>query len=684
MIRRRSPGVTVTASITAGLILLAGAVGLGLRWPNTWFGSGPADAAKFDYSALGSSLTRLSDEYLRSMFGGSLTGTNSASPDGRGARRVRTKAAPVDVSHPFNNDDFESAYEIPSVPFRARTNTAGAKRQSGEPSDCSPVGGTAWYRFRPTTDVALFADTFGTPHATSLGIYSGNRIGALNLIGCDTNVLGNAQVGFRANKDTSYWFQLTAPVQGGPTIFELAAVGATTVESLSPSGGPADAGSFDHSDVSADGRYVAFASYARNLARDLPECPGPRAPVCETLYLRDRVTGKTTAIATQGNTQENWTGIPFVPSLSADGRYLSYSGFPLGGYRAPPEADPTAFSVYLYDRVTGRTELVSRNSAGEPTRSNPAVNFGGRGALPAGSLRSSVSADGRYVVFNSDAENLGGPVERGKANVYLRDRVLGTTRLVSTDESGRPNHGDNCAGTGRNVSRDGRYVPFMSTYGTGTDSPAGHEVGGGNLNRPFLIYLWDGRTGRSRLVSKLPPGAQPQTLGNYCVGISQNGSHVSFVSRDALVPEDTNGTPDVYVYDVATDRLRRVSVTSAGEQTVDPFIADERSASIFKRGVTLSADGRFAAFDSAAPNLAPGAVGSTRHADSRPPGPRQIYLHDLVTGATTLVSVSSTGEPLPGESMLPYISPDASSVTFMHADSSGRLEVMVHELSIWR
>jgi hypothetical protein len=168
-------------------------------------------------------------------------------------------------------------------------------------------------------------------------------------------------------------------------------------------------------------------------------------------------------------------------------------------------------------------------------------------------------------------------------------------------------------------------------------------------------------------------------LGNYCVSISSDGSHVGWVSRDALVPEDTNGTPDVYVYEVATGRLKRASVTSAGEQTIDPNIEGEDTGP-FKRGVTLSADGRYVVFDSAAPNLAPGAVGSTGKPSSAPPGPRQIFLHDNLTGATRLVSVSSTGEPLSGESILPYISPDASAVTFMHVGRGGRLEVVVHQL----
>ena len=661
--------MTVTAVAAVGVMLLGTAIGVGLRWPDAWWRRGPADATGLDYSTSSTRLERLRAAYIRALLGGdplAAIAPSEAQPASGQLRNAR--ANEVEVAHAFTNDDVEDAYDIPSVPFRATTDTTGATRQASDPSDCSPVGGTAWYRYRPTGELGLFADTFGSAGPTALAVYTGEQPDALAFVGCDINALGNAQVGFRPTSGATYWFQVTAPGGGGPTIFELAAVGPTTLESLSPSGGPADAGSFDHPDISADGRYIAFASYARNLAPNPPPCPD--AGLCETLYLRDRVTGTTTALATQSNpaNEESWSGVPFLPSVSADGRYVSYSAlsFPVVGHDGPPEAQPTGNSTYLYDRVTGLTELVSRNSAGEPAQSDPAVNFGYLGAFPTGSAASSVSADGRYVVFNSDAKNLGGQVERGERNTYRRDRLTGTTTLVSTNPSGEPNHADNCAGTGRNISHDGRYVSFLSTYGTGTE-------GSGRI---YFNYLWDATSGRSQLVSKRPQ----VTAGNYCAGgIALDGSRVGFVTTEALVPEDTNGTPDVYVYDVTSGNVRRVSVTSAGEQTADPNVEGEKIGP-FARGVTLSADGRFAVFDSAAPGLAPGAVGSTGNASAGPPGPRQVYLHDLVTGATTLVSVSSTGEPLSGESILPYISPGASAVTFLHADSSGRLDVVVHEL----
>jgi Tol biopolymer transport system component len=207
-------------------------------------------------------------------------------------------------------------------------------------------------------------------------------------------------------------------------------------------------------------------------------------------------------------------------------------------------------------------------------------------------------------------------------------------------------------------------VVYWSTYG-----------GGGGT----LVYMWDARTGKSRLVSKRvhPGGDGPK--GSYCPSISLDGSHVALVSRDALVPEDHNETPDVYVYEVETERIQRISVTPEGKETFDPNYAGREFGHV-GRTVNLSADGRFVVFDSSAPDLAPSAVGSTRH----PPDTTRVFLHDILTGATKLVSVSSTGEPLGGNSRMPYISADGNAVVFLNTGPSGLERVMVHELSLVR
>lgn len=655
-------------------MLLVGAITLGMLVPPQELLSDFDSDGKLDYSANASAFTPLSIGFIADILGldpriatvdRSDEDLGTAVSAGESSTSPEVAAGPTEVEHPFTNDDVAGAYTVSSLPFRGRTDTSGSTRSSDEPMDCTPAGGTAWYRYRPAADAALFSDTFGTSHPTALGVYARTRNGSLELIGCDKNALGNAQVGFPSEAGTAYYFQVTSMVRGGPTIFEIAEVGATTIESVTPSGEPEDGAAFDRADISADGRFVVFTSFARNLTSRPPDCGNA---FCQSVYVRDRVTQRTSLISTRATTKQqseeaSYEYASLFPSLSPDGRYVGFAASSSAppddspGSRGPAESLGLALNSYLYDRVTGRVKLVSRNSNGEPAQR--ALTSG---PLGGGSLGPSVSADGRYVVFNSNAENMPGQSDPPDFNVYRRDLVTRKTRLVSTTPSSDPNHSYNCAATGRNVSGDGRYAVFYSTYGS--------------ENGAYLVYLWDARTGASRLVSK-KIGLQP-AQGSYCPTISLDGTRVGLVSRDPLVPEDTNGTPDVYVYEVATGRIQRISVTSAGKQTHDPNY-EGREFGFLGRSVNLSADGRFAVFDSAAPDLAPSAVGSTRHS----PETTRVFVHDILTGATVLVSVSSTGEPLGGDSHMPYISADGSAVVFMNTPPTGIERVIVHELSLF-
>lgn len=691
MSKRRTHPPVLVAVVTTAAVLTA-AVGLGMRLPSSWRHSAPDDVTSLTYGNLGRGLETLSDRYVRWVLGipdenaGTQALGTTASVDPAPPSWPSGAPMPEDVAHPFTNDRFEHAYLVTGLPFRARTDTKAASRQPSEPSSCASAGGTAWYRYQPSTDVALFADTFGTGSTTALGVFRGTSLRDLQLVKCDTNVLGNSQIGFRAVKGATYYFQVTSPLGGGPTVFELAAVGGTTVETVSPTGGPADKSTTpfaNRPEISTDGRWITFASEASNLTPTRPDCGDPTG--CRTIYLRDRMTGRTTIVATtpkQGGGGLAWQ------TLSANGRYVGFGFLPgtlPGGFQGADDAPPEQISAYIYDRITGEFELVSRNSAGEPARGTPGQSAGviaGKGApfVAEGSQAALLSADGRYVAFTSNANNLGGHTEQAYAyNVYWRDRVTGVTRLVSVDSDGEPMVKANsysCAG--RNISGDGRYVFFCSTFGTGS-SPSDN-----NALRMHL-YLWDATTGRTRLVTALPSGGD--TKGSSCPSLSLDGSRAAFTSNDALVPDDTNGGPDVYSYDIATRRLQRVSVTSAGEQTTDVNYPSTESSSIDSRAVTLSADGRYIAFDSAAPDLVPTSAGGSRQTTERStPGPVAVYVHDMITEATVLASVSATGERLAGYSVVPYISADGRWVSFYNSsrqatrDAPVDFDVMVHQL----
>jgi Tol biopolymer transport system component len=666
--------VTFLAGIA--VLVVAAVIAAALQRPAAWVGAAPPDATRFDYGAARVvEFGTLTEQYIRSVLrrdqsplaGFSTDERAAASPAASPVEAANPSAAVrVDVTHDLTNDHFEHAYDIQGVGFRAQSDTTDATRQPGEPAGCFPRGATTWYRYRPDASVSLFANTFGSATATALAVFSGDHLDDLRLLRCDANAAGNAQAGLTVEVGATYYFQLTSMVRGGPTVFELVPVGRTDVISVTPTGAPPDGVDYNHPEISGDGRYVVYSSNATNLTDAAPRCDGQR---CSSVYLRDRVAATTMRVvaAAPGAFQYDTDPVvPFFATISSDGRYVGFNAAANAFPGRPPDAPPDRSHVYVYDRATSRYSLVSRNSDGEPASTEPAsCQSDGPGCELFGSTVPSLSADARYVAFHSDGNNMGGPY-RGPTpvatiNVYVRDRVTGVTRLASIDPSGEPFPGGGHVCKGRNVSDDGRYVAFTASTGTA------HEMWA--TSAFSQVYLWDAQTGRSRAITQLAPDI---SRGSYCPTISADGGRIGFVSRDALVADDTNGTADAYVYDVATDVLRRVSVTSAGEQTNDPNVAGDEG-NTFIPTVTLSRDGRFVAFDSAAPNVVPGSVGSTTRTGEEAAGPRQSYVHDLDTGATVLVSVSSTGEPLAGESVAPYVSGDGRSVAFIN-----RGRVMVH------
>jgi Tol biopolymer transport system component len=164
--------------------------------------------------------------------------------------------------------------------------------------------------------------------------------------------------------------------------------------------------------ISADGRYVAFTSYASNLvAGDTNDANG--------LFLHDRVTGVTMLVAPQAR----------PGSLNADGRYMSFEQLMTNGIR----------QTFVYDQTTGATELVSLGPDGAP-----GDDWSGYGSL---------SAEGRYVAFSSSASNLVAGDTNDDWDVFVRDRLTGVTSRVSSNTLGS---------YGGLITSDGRFVVYQA------------------------------------------------------------------------------------------------------------------------------------------------------------------------------------------------------------------------------
>jgi cysteine-rich repeat protein len=386
----------------------------------------------------------------------------------------------------------------------------------------------------------------------------------------------------------------------------------TTRVSVSSSGEQAN-GPSAFGGISADGRFVAFGSVADNLV------PGDTNDASD-VFVHDRLTGETARVSVSSS-GEQADGNSTANGISADGRFVVFDG---GVDNLAPGDTNDASDVFVHDRLTGETTRVSVSSSGEQ------ANFG--------SSDGTISANGRFVGFFSGADNLV-PGDTNDANdVFVHDRLTGETTRVSVSSSGEQAHVFFFGSLLPDMSADGRFVSFSSD----ADNLVPDDFNCCSVG--FDVFLHDRLTGETTRLSVSASGEE--ALGNSIgAAMSADGRFVSF-SSDAnnLVPGDTNGRDDAFVHDRLTGETTRVSVSSSGEQ------ADRLSLP----GQAISADGRFSSFSSDADNLVPG---DTNDASD-------VFVHDRLTGETTRVSVSSSGEQAAGPSFINGISADGRFVAF--------------------
>jgi hypothetical protein len=275
-------------------------------------------------------------------------------------------------------------------------------------------------------------------------------------------------------------------------------------------------------------------------------------------------------------------------AISRNGRYVAFGSS--AGNLVDGDTNGT-MDVFVRDLQTQTTERVSLKPDGsEFTTSNP---WGG------GSYTPSISADGRYVTFYNGTDN----------TLYLRDRVAGTTQRISVAGVGGEGNAS--------ISDDGRYVTYQAYWDQvpGNTSP--------EINNTEAAYLWDRDTDTTTLIAD----------GAISPVISGDGRYVAFTDiASDLVPGDTNNCSDVFVRDLQTGTTERVSVTSDGAEQQPNASAGQCSDPV----PTISRDGRFVGFSSAAWNMYPGGTGSdplTSHA----------YLRDRLLGTTEIVDTDNPG-----------------------------------------
>jgi Tol biopolymer transport system component len=394
----------------------------------------------------------------------------------------------------------------------------------------------------------------------------------------------------------------------------LTAPDETTLVSVGSSGEQGNAGSYWAS-MSADGRFVAFGSWADNLV------PGDTNGVMD-IFVRDRKQGTTERVSVNSaevqqndNTDANHEILCGL-DISADGRYVAFSS---AADNLVPDDTNDSCDVFVRDRKEGTTERVSVHDSGEQA--------GGSSEYP------SISEDGRYVAFATGHDDLVGDGSSERNDVYVRDLWEGTIQRVSVNSSDEPISGNSGEAF---ISADGRYVSFttdgINLVPNDDNNPDSLDI--------LVRDLWEGTTRKASVSSS---GDQGNAHSSYS-SISTDGRYVTFSSfADNLVTEDTNGEWDVFLRDLQEGTTRRVSIASSGEQ-----------ANSYSEYPSISADGRVVVFESTASNLVPDSNG----------GMPSVYVRDLREATTRKVSVSSSGEQANREAFNAFPSADGRYVVF--------------------
>jgi Tol biopolymer transport system component len=368
----------------------------------------------------------------------------------------------------------------------------------------------------------------------------------------------------------------TGAIAGGGPFTERVSLSSAEVEGNNIS---------DYPSLSTDGRYVAFSSTATNLVAG-------DTNIKEDIFVRDRTAGNTERVSiSNGEAQAN--GASYSPDISADGRFVVFESLAANLVSGDTNG---MVDIFVRDRALGTTVRVSRSTGG--TQAN------GNSEAPA------ISADGRYVVYSSDATNLVSGDTNAQPDIFLRDLVAGTTSRVSiTDSEAQANGGSLFP----SISADGRYVAFQSDA---------TNFWGLDANGSADIYFRDRQAGNTGRVSVNNDGTMGND-GSWNPSISGDGQYIAFQSDATnLVDGDTGGHSDIFVHQLETGFTYRVSLNSSE-------VAGNGS-SFFPK---ISANGRFIAFASVATNL----VASDTN------GTWDIFLRDRFDGTTSRQSISTGG-----------------------------------------
>ncbi|MFL5130485.1 MAG: hypothetical protein ACJ8DD_10105 [Microvirga sp.] len=364
-------------------------------------------------------------------------------------------------------------------------------------------------------------------------------------------------------------------------------------------------GDSNEAQFSPDGRFVVFESDANNLvAGDTNNATD--------VFLKDLSTGAIIRLSTTaGGAQAN--GGNSTAHFSSDGRFVVFTSAATNLVAG----DTNNFDdIFLKDLTTGAVTLLSTTANGTQTNGN--------------SSNAQLSQDGHLMVFSSVATNLGSSSILF-SDIFLKDLITGAVTVVTNAADGTRANG---LSSHARFSPDGHSVVFESSA---------NNLVTGDANNQIDIFLKDLDTGAVTLVTNTADGTQGNGRSSDA-RLSADGHFVTFTSvATNLVAGDTNDASDIFLKDLNTGSVTRLSTAADGTQ------ANGRSYD-----ARFSADGRFVVFTSEASNLV---------ADDTN-GVSDVFLKDLTTGAITRLSTAANGAQTDFDSYTPLFSPDGRSVVF--------------------
>jgi Tol biopolymer transport system component len=304
------------------------------------------------------------------------------------------------------------------------------------------------------------------------------------------------------------------------------------------------------------------------------------------------------SVSSSGNQAD---GFSRGADITPNGRFVVFSS---SAENLVPSDDNGFQDVFLRDRKMHKTRRLSITSNEEQSENGD-------------SFDPSISGNGRFIVFTSSAEDLVPADDNGQSDVFIRDRVTGTTRRVSARKDGpEPNGFSEDA----KISRNGRFVVFSSEAENLTFN---------DDNELRDIFIYNRLTRRIRLVSLKSNGNQTGDGDSLFPAVSGDGRRVVFISIDEnLVPGDDNMLSDVFLRNRDTGKTKRVNVPTSDAQAEGGGVS--RPA--------ISADGRVVAFESSATNLVPNDENTQE----------DIFVRILPAQRTRRMSLLSNGDEFEG------------------------------------